>query len=70
MDTCRDISALVSRAMDEDLRPSERLRVRFHLLMCGACRRFERQVRLLRSAARQAAARALRDDGGDPPAGV
>jgi hypothetical protein len=56
--------------MDEDLRPSERLRVRFHLLICGACRRFERQVLLLRSAARQAAARALRDDGGDPPAGV
>jgi hypothetical protein len=56
--------------MDEDLRPGERLRVRFHLLMCGACRRFERQIQLLRSAARQAAARALRDDGGDPPAGV
>jgi predicted anti-sigma-YlaC factor YlaD len=70
MDTCRDISALVSRAMDERLRPAARLRIRFHLLMCGACRRFERQVRLLRSAARQVAARALRDDGGEPPSGV
>jgi predicted anti-sigma-YlaC factor YlaD len=70
MDTCRDISALVSRAMDERLRPAARLRIRFHLLMCGACRRFEQQVRLLRSAARQVAARALRDDGREPPSGV
>jgi uncharacterized membrane protein YphA (DoxX/SURF4 family) len=40
--------------VDEDLQPAERLRARFHLLIRGACWRFERQVQLLRSAARQA----------------
>lgn len=53
MDTCRDISALVSRAMDTRLGLGERLRVRLHLAICGACRRFSRQVEILRKAARQ-----------------
>ena len=53
MDTCRDISALVSRAMDARLSLGERLRVRLHLAICGACRQFSRQVQILRKAARQ-----------------
>ena len=53
MDTCRDVSALVSRAMDARLSWVERLRVRFHLAICVACRRFSRQVQILRRAARQ-----------------
>jgi hypothetical protein len=53
LDTCRDISALVSRAMDTRLSFGERLRVRFHLAICGACRRFARQVELLRWGARE-----------------
>ena len=51
--TCRDISALVSRAMDARLSVSERLRVRLHLAICGACRRFAQHVRMLRWGARQ-----------------
>jgi predicted anti-sigma-YlaC factor YlaD len=65
MDSCRDISALVSRAMDERLPPVARLRIRLHLLICGACRRFEAQVQLLRTAARQVASRALAPRPGD-----
>ncbi|MDP2325183.1 MAG: zf-HC2 domain-containing protein, partial [Gammaproteobacteria bacterium] len=42
LDTCRDISALVSRAMDTRLPFGERLRVRLHLALCGACRQFAR----------------------------
>ena len=53
MDTCRDISALVSRAMDARLSLGERLRVRLHLAICGGCRRFSRQAQILRRAARQ-----------------
>ena len=53
MDTCRDISAMVSRAMDARLTVRERWRVRLHLALCAACRRFERQVQLLRRGARQ-----------------
>jgi hypothetical protein len=52
LDTCRDISALVSRAMDARLSVGERLRVRLHLAICGACRQFARQVKLLRWGAR------------------
>ena len=69
MDTCRDISALVSRSLDERLGTGDRLRVRFHLLVCGACRRFEGQARLLRAAARRLAARSLAPGpDGEPPA--
>lgn len=53
MDTCRDITALVSRAMDARLPLRERWRVRLHLVVCVACRRFERQVLMLRRGARQ-----------------
>lgn len=53
VDTCRDISALVSRAMDERLPVGQRLRIRLHLAMCGACRQFSRQVELLRWGARE-----------------
>jgi len=53
VDTCRDVSALVSRAMDARLSFGERLRVRVHLAICGACRRFAKQVRMLRWGARQ-----------------
>lgn len=58
MDTCRDISALVSRAMDNRLSLGERLRVRLHLLLCQACRQFAHQMQLLRSATRQLRQRA------------
>ncbi|MEO8224825.1 MAG: zf-HC2 domain-containing protein [Gammaproteobacteria bacterium] len=58
LDSCRDISALVSRAMDGRLSLGERFRVRIHLAICGACRRFARQVRQLRTATRELARRA------------
>jgi predicted anti-sigma-YlaC factor YlaD len=39
--------------MDARLSVGESLRVRLHLAICGACRRFSRQVELLRWGARQ-----------------
>lgn len=51
--SCKDTSALVSRSMDEALSWRQRLAVRLHLLMCGACRRFVGQMSLLRRAARR-----------------
>jgi hypothetical protein len=50
--TCKEVHALVSEGMDRDLSLSERLRLRVHLLMCVACRRFGRQMVLLRGAMR------------------
>lgn len=51
--TCRQVSRLVSDAMDRQLPLTDRVRVRMHLLMCPPCKRFERQVSFLRHAARE-----------------
>ncbi len=45
--TCRDVSRLVSEGLDRKLSPWQRLRVRLHLLMCGACAAYARQIRQL-----------------------
>lgn len=50
MTSCKDVSALVSRALDERLTWPQRLQVRAHLAMCSACRSFERQSRFLSQA--------------------
>lgn len=55
MATCREVSALVSRAMDTHLSIAERLRVRVHLLLCKSCERFAQQVLVLRAASRRLA---------------
>ncbi len=47
MTSCKDVSALVSRSLDDRLTWSQRLQVRAHLAMCSACRNFERQSRFL-----------------------
>jgi len=44
---CRDITALVSRSLDEELSFGERFAARLHVLYCSACRRYRRQLRLL-----------------------
>lgn len=44
---CRDIAALVSAAMDGNLRPSQRWAVRIHLVYCRACRAYKRQCLFL-----------------------
>jgi len=44
---CKDASRLVSEARDRQLGIRERSSLRMHLWMCGNCRRFMRQIRLL-----------------------
>ncbi|GAA4020842.1 zf-HC2 domain-containing protein [Actimicrobium antarcticum] len=48
--TCREVHQLVSEGMDRELTFVERARMRFHLLMCGACTTFIRQMGFLRGA--------------------
>lgn len=50
--TCREVHRLVSEGMDRDLALLERVRLRLHLMVCGACTRFDGQMRLLRRAMR------------------
>jgi hypothetical protein len=50
--TCRDVARLQSDALDQDLGIPKRLGMRIHLLMCRWCRRYGKQIRFLRLAAR------------------
>ncbi|MBC7350764.1 MAG: hypothetical protein H5U08_00245 [Thermogutta sp.] len=49
---CREISQLVSEAMDRKLPLRQRWAVWMHLMMCGLCAGFARDLRLLRRALR------------------
>ncbi len=51
--TCKQASKLVSQSLDRPLSWSERLRLRFHLLICDACNHFNRQLRVLRNAVKR-----------------
>ncbi len=50
---CRRASELISDAMDRRLSVRERILLRIHLLLCGACRTYRRQLALIRRALRQ-----------------
>jgi predicted anti-sigma-YlaC factor YlaD len=45
--SCRQVHDHASALVDRELSTREAVAVRLHLLMCGACRRFIRQFRLL-----------------------
>jgi hypothetical protein len=51
--TCREVHRLVSEGMDRELSMVERTRMRLHLMVCGACTRFNGQMGLLRQAMRR-----------------
>lgn len=51
--TCKQASQLVSQSLDRPLSWSERIRLRFHLLICDVCKRFNRQLRLLNLAVKR-----------------
>lgn len=53
MKTCKEVHRLVIEGQDRRLPLSQRIAVRIHLLLCGACRRFEAQMELLRRAVRR-----------------
>lgn len=53
MKTCKEVHRLVIEGQDRTLPLSQRIAVRVHLMMCGACRRFEAQMELLRRAVRR-----------------
>lgn len=55
MITCKQASELISQSMDAALTKRKQLQLRFHLLFCGACCNFQRQVRWLSRAAKRLA---------------
>lgn len=48
MFNCKDVSHLVSQSMDMELSFTKRMGIRFHLLMCKYCARFEQQLTRIR----------------------
>lgn len=46
--SCKEISKLVSRSLDQPLPWSTRLSVRLHLIMCGLCRGYRKTLVSLR----------------------
>jgi hypothetical protein len=56
------VSRLLSQRKDAPLGWVDRLHLRAHLFVCGDCRRFERQLMLLRLASRNLFGQALDRD--------
>jgi hypothetical protein len=50
---CEDASALASRELDEPLSRLERAALRCHLMLCRSCRRYRRQIGLIRQVVRR-----------------
>lgn len=54
---CRQSTELMSQARERPLTRRERLALYLHWALCAACRRFDRQMDVLREATRRFAAR-------------
>jgi len=52
MMSCREATRMMSEAAERRLGLGERLSLRLHLALCAGCRRFGRQVDVLRQAMR------------------
>lgn len=52
MRSCREITALVSQALDKPVTLRERFAVWLHVMMCNRCHNFQKQAKFLRKAAR------------------
>lgn len=48
--TCKQASKLISQSLDHPLSLSGRVKLRFHLFICDACTRFNKQLGQLRTA--------------------
>ena len=53
MYSCEQASKLSSRAMEEPLGRFQRIQLRLHLMLCGHCKNFSRQIEFLRRTSRK-----------------
>lgn len=49
--SCKRVAELISQSMDERLGVMDRVRMRWHLHLCGNCRNVEQQLRGMKSMA-------------------
>jgi hypothetical protein len=50
---CQQVTHLLSEAQDRELRWTEKLPLKLHLMMCPGCSNFHQQMDFLRQAARR-----------------
>jgi predicted anti-sigma-YlaC factor YlaD len=67
MKDCKAATKLMSKQLDTPLTSREHLALRFHLLLCGACRRCEKQFQLLHRAGEHFDHTSSKNDRNDPP---
>ena len=67
MKDCKTATRLMSKQLDTPLTSRERLTLRFHLLLCGACRRCEKQFQLLHRSGEHFDQMPAKDDKHDTP---
>ena len=53
--TCEDTTPLISELMDHNLPLAKRLRLKFHLGMCGVCQIYKKQLEVIRALGRKLA---------------
>ena len=51
MPSCRRAAELITQSLDDPLRGHQRACLAVHMLLCGSCRRFRRQITALEAAA-------------------
>jgi len=51
--SCKEASRLLSQAEERPMSAWQRVRVNWHLAVCGMCRAFERQLAFMREAMRR-----------------
>ncbi len=47
---CKQATQLMSEAQDRELTRSERLSLKFHLLICSGCKNYNRHLKFIRKA--------------------
>ena len=50
---CHDATRLMSERQERELSGRERVSLRFHIVMCTACRRFEKHMGTIRHVAKE-----------------
>lgn len=51
--SCQQTSPLISESLDHTLSPGKKLRLKFHLMMCGVCQCYLDQLKTLSGLARR-----------------
>ena len=46
--SCKQVTGMISESMDSKLSLSQRMGIRFHLMMCKLCTRYQKQLHFIR----------------------